>query len=142
MKRRVEKGVISAIMTYLLSGCQIVLAAILLIAAIGKVRHTQQLVQALRVSSISQFFVSPIATIIIILEAELVLGLVLGSQRMLPFIFGGTFLLLGAFTGWLISVYRRQLNVECGCFGASRAKVGKGSIMRNAVLMGISSLGF
>ncbi len=129
-------------MPYLLLGCQIVLAAILLIAAVGKVRYTQQLVMALQVSAVPQFFVFPLAMIIILLEAELALGLVLSVQGMLPFAFGGTFLLLGAFTGWLISVYRRQLNVECGCFGASRAKVGKGSIVRNTVLIGISTSGF
>jgi hypothetical protein len=129
-------------MPYILLVCQIMLAAILLIAASGKVRYTQQLVTALRVSVIPQFFVFPVAIIIITLETELALGLVLSIQGMLPFVFCGTFLLLGAFTGWLISVYRRQLNVECGCFGASRAKVGKGSIIRNVVLMGISAVGF
>lgn len=109
-------------MPYILLVCQIILAAILLIAAFGKVRYTQQLVMALRVSAIPQFFVFPVAIIIITLETELALGLVLSIRGTLPFVFGGTFLLLGAFTGWLVSVYRRQLNVECGCFGASRAK--------------------
>jgi hypothetical protein len=129
-------------MSYILLSCQIILAAILSIAAFGKVRYTQQFVTALRASVIPSLFVLPTAIIIIILEAELALGLALSIHGMLPFIFGSTFLLLGAFTGWLISVYRRQLNVECGCFGASRAKVGKSSIIRNILLMVVSLSGF
>jgi hypothetical protein len=129
-------------MSYVLLGCQLILTAVLFIASASKLMYTQQLSTALHASAIPKFWVFPLVVLIIILEVELALSLVLSIQGMLPFAFAGTFLLLGAFTVWLISVYLRQLNVECGCFGASRAKVGKGSLIRNALLMGVSVLGF
>ena len=50
--------------------------------------------------------------------------------------------MLGAFTLWLIVVYRRRLSLQCGCFGAHSSIVSMKSIIRNSVLMGIAILGF
>ncbi len=129
-------------MPYLLSGCQVILMLILLIAAIGKLAYPQQFFTALRVSVVPRPLIFSLALLTVVAELELALNLIFSTRWFLPLTFVGTFLLLGVFTFWLVSVYRRKLNVQCGCFGGNTSSVDKGSIIRNAVLMGIAVLGF
>ncbi len=133
---------VSVIAYVLLCACQLVLAVVLLVAAMSKLAYPQQFIAALRASVASASFVDPIAVIAVVFEVELASTLIFSTAWSLPLSFVGTFLLLGAFTGWLVLVYRRKLQVRCGCFGASHSNVNKGSILRNLILMGISVTGF
>lgn len=126
----------------LLCMCQLVLAVVLLVAAMSKLAYPQQFIAALRASvAAPTWFVYPIAVIAIVFEVELALTLIFSTAWSLPLSFVGALLLLGAFTGWLVLVYRRKLQVQCGCFGVSHSHVNKGSILRNLILMGISATG-
>jgi hypothetical protein len=125
-----------------LVGCQLILSLVLLIAAAGKLTYPQQFITAIRVSGVSRTYAFPVAILTVILELELASSLVFSSSAWLPVAFVGTFLLLGGFTIWLASVYRRKLQVQCGCFGASHVHINKGSILRNLLFMGVSVIGF
>ena len=129
-------------MRIVLVGCQLILSLVLLIAAAGKLMYPQQFIAAIRVSGISRTLIHPVAILIVVFELELASSSLFSTGWLLPLSFAGTFLLLGGFTVWLISVYRRKLHVQCGCFGASHAHVNKGSILRNLIFMGMAVIGF
>ena len=129
-------------MHIVLVSCQLALSAVLLIAAVGKLTYPRQFLTAIRVSGIPRPLIYPIAILAVIFELELASSLIFSTAWSLPVSFAGTFLLLGAFTGWQVLVYQRKLHVQCGCFGASHAHVNKKSILRNFIFMGISVTGF
>lgn len=130
------------IIRVLLVVCQLVLSAVLLIAALGKLTYPRQFLAALRASGTPKWLIQPMSSLIVVFELELASALTFSTPWSLPLSFVGTFLLLGAFTGWLTSVYQRKLNVQCGCFGASHAHVNKVSILRNLVFLAIAVVGF
>jgi len=129
-------------MTYVLVGCQLILTGVLFMAALGKVLHPEQFMNALRESAVPKVLTYPVALLIVMLEGVLAISLTFSTSWSLPFACIGTLVLLGAFTGWLALVYFRKLPIQCGCFGASTSNVSAGSIVRNLILMGVSALGF
>lgn len=127
---------------YLLFACQLGLSCLLLLSGISKLLSPQGFLAALQANPISRRFVSLLAIIILISELELALGLLFDDSWSLPISFLGAFLLLSIFTIWLARVYKQKLDIQCGCFGNSPSSIKRSDIIRNLIIMGISSLGF
>jgi ribose/xylose/arabinose/galactoside ABC-type transport system permease subunit len=128
-------------MSYGLLGCQLILAAVMGLAAMSKLFSPRDIITALQKSNLPGILAYPAALFLIISELELALGLIFGNAWSLFAAFAGTFLLLSIFTFWLIVVYRQKPGMKCGCFGASNTTVSSKSIIRNSAFMGLAILG-
>lgn len=128
-------------MAYLLLTCQVVLAIIFLLAATGKILHTEQFAATLRLSHLPGAVVQFISVLIPILELVLAATLVLSTARSLTVTMVAALVLLSVFTIWMIWVYARGLRLTCSCFGASGSDVGLRSITRNGVLIVVAAIG-
>lgn len=128
-------------MVYMLLACQVLLATTLLLAAVSKLLYPQNFIAAIRASSFPKSLIYPCAMLTIFSESELALGLVFSTPWSLPIAFVGSAFLLGIFTFWQISVRRRHLSVQCGCFGPHNSPVTRKSIARNLLFIGIALLG-
>lgn len=126
-------------MTYVLSGCQLFLAGVLLLSAIGKVLSPQQFMKALRATSLPQSLLLPLALSVLVAEFGLAIGLIFTWSLLLVWI--GVLCLLGVFTGWITWMYARKISLHCGCFGQARSAIGRGNIIRNLVFLGVAVLG-
>lgn len=120
---------------FLLAAGQLSLATVLLIAATGKILRNTHFVMAIRSSGIGEPLVAPAAFLIPGIELVLAAALVMSGSSVLPMTFGATAILLGVFTAWMIWVYRRGLQLTCGCFGTGSADIGPRTIVRNTVLI-------
>lgn len=125
-------------MTYVLLFCQLVLAAVLLIAATGKLINSEQLAAALRLSHVPYALIAPLVVFLPILEMSLALGLVFDISSLLPFFLILTGGLLSVFTLWMLIVSLRRLHLQCGCFGPGRSEINRWSILRNIVFIALS----
>lgn len=129
-------------MNYVLLACQLLLAAILLFAAGGKLLQSEQFLSALRLSHIPRRLLLPLAVCVPSAEAGLSIGLVVGPHSLLPWVFIGALVLLGIFTLWMIFIYTQKLRIKCGCFGTASSYIGPRSIVRNVLLLIVSLGGF
>lgn len=129
-------------MSYILLLCQITLSFILFVASSGKLFYPQQFFASIEVSGVPRYFVLPAVLTTISVELELALSLLFSTAQSLIVSFVGTFLLLGVFTVWMFSVSVHHVDIKCGCFGISYAKVGIKSIIRNLLFMGMAAVGF
>lgn len=129
-------------MSYMLSGCQVILTLILLIAAIGKLAYPQSFINALRISGLRPNFLVTGATLIVGWEFACAVMLLFHTSWLLPVAFLATALLLTIFIAWMVWVYLRKIHVQCGCFGAGSSNVNFGGVVRNVILIGVSALGW
>lgn len=129
-------------MSYLLLSLQVTLAAILTMAALSKIAYPQQILAALRQSSIPSRLASSVAALVILLELESALALLFSATWSLPFAFLSAFVLLGIFTSWILWILRQNLQVSCGCFGPSHAHINKRYLVRNSCFMSLALGGF
>jgi hypothetical protein len=120
---------------------QVILSAVLLIAATEKSLSSDEFLAALRFSHLPPGMIGPIGVVVPALELAAAVGLLLAPASWLPLAFLATALTFGAFTVWLISVRARRLRVRCGCFGLRGGYVGPRTIGRNLVLLGLALAG-
>ena len=122
-------------MPWVLLALQVMLSAVLLIAATEKALRPDEFAAALRLSHLPAAAAAALVVVVPLLEVALALALPLASGRWLPLAFGGTILLFGAFTVWMGWVRARRLRVRCGCFGPGGGVVGGRTIARNLLLL-------
>ena len=125
-------------MSWLLLVVQIALAAVLILAATGKLLRADEFVAALRLSHLPDALVAPVAVVVPILELVLGLALLLVPDRALPVALGATAALLACFTLWMGWVRAKGLRVHCGCFGTGDREIGVRSLGRNALLLALA----
>ena len=128
-------------MSWLLMALQVVLSAVLLVAATEKVLRSEEFLAALRLSHLPEGAVAPIGVAVPALELALALALLLAPARWLPLVFGAAALILAAFTVWMGWVRARRLRVRCGCFGPGGGYVGPRTIGRNVLLLAVALTG-
>ncbi len=128
-------------MSWLLLAVQIALAAVLILAATGKLLRADEFVAALRLSHLPDVLVAPVAVVVPILELGLGLALLLAPDGMLPVVIAATAALLACFTLWMGWVRVKGLRVRCGCFGTGDREIGVRSLGRNALLLGVALIG-
>ena len=122
-------------MSWVLLALQVVLSAVLFIAATEKALRSEEFAAALRLSHLPAGIVGPVGVGVPALEVALAIALLLVPAGRLPLAFGATALLFAAFTAWMSWVRARRLRVRCGCFGAGGGEVGSRTIGRNIVLL-------
>lgn len=125
-------------MSWLLLALQVILSAVLLVAATEKSLHSEEFFVALRLSHLPAGAIAPIGVAVPALELALALALLLAPARWLPLAFAAAALMLAAFTAWMGWVRARRLRVRCGCFGPGGGQVGPGAIGRNLLLLGLA----
>jgi hypothetical protein len=128
-------------LSWLLLALQVILSAVLLVAATEKTLRSEEFFAALRLSHLPAGAIAPIGIAVPALELALALALLLAPARWLPLVFLIAALVLGAFTAWMGWVRARQLRVHCGCFGPGGGHVGSGTIGRNLLLLGLALVG-
>jgi hypothetical protein len=124
--------------SWLLLALQVMLSAVLLVAATEKILRSEEFFAALRLSHLPAGSIRPIGVAVPALELMLALALLLAPARWLPLAFGVAALVLGAFTAWMGWVRARRLRVRCGCFGPGGGYVGPRTIGRNLLLLGLA----
>ena len=125
-------------MSWLLLALQVILSAVLLVAATEKMLRSEEFFAALRLSHLPAGSIAPIGVAVPALELTLALALLLAPARWLPLAFGAAALVLGAFTAWMGWVRARRLRVRCGCFGPGGGHVGPRTIARNLLLLALA----
>jgi hypothetical protein len=69
---------------------------------------------------------------------------VAAALQVTPYRWGGYYVafgLLTAFSGFVVVVLRRRLNLRCNCFGRSGLPLQGGHLVRNGLLLGITAAG-
>ena len=128
-------------MSWLLLALQVILSAVLLVAATEKTLRSEEFFTALRFSHLPAGSITPIGVVVPALELTLALALLLAPARWLPIAFVAAALILGAFTAWMVWVRARGLRVRCGCFGPGGGHVGPHTIGRNLLLLALALAG-
>lgn len=128
-------------MSYLLLAVQLALGAVLLLAATGKVLHSEEFLAALRLSYLPAVLVRALGVGVPMLEYCLSVALLVSTPRTLQMALGTTVALLTIFTAWMVWVVGRQLHLQCGCFGTGGVAVGLYTIARNGLLLLIAISG-
>ena len=125
-------------MSWLLLALQVIISAVLLVAATEKTLRSEEFFAALRLSHLPAGVIAPLGVAVPALELTLALTLLLAPARWLPLAFAATVLLLCAFTVWMGWVRARRRRVRCGCFGPGGGHVGPGTIGRNLLLLALA----
>jgi hypothetical protein len=125
-------------LSWLLLASQVILGAVLLIAATEKALRAEEFFAALRLSHLPAASVAPIGVAVPALELTLALALLLVPASWLPHVFGATALVLGVFVAWMGWVRARGLRVRCGCFGPDGGYVGFRTLGRNFLLLALA----
>ena len=125
-------------MSWLLLALQVILSAVLLVAATKKTLRLDEFFAALRLSHLPAGAIAPVGVAVPALELTLALALLLAPAPWLTFAFLAAALTLGAFTAWMGWVSVRRLRVRCGCFGPGGGHVGPGTIGRNLLLLALA----
>ena len=128
-------------MSWLLLALQVILSAVLLVAATEKTLRSEEFFAALRLSHLPDGAIAPLGVAVPALELALALALLLAPARWLPLAFGAAALVLVAFTAWMGWVRARRLRVRCGCFGPGGGHVGPRTIGRNLLLLALALAG-
>lgn len=126
-------------MAYLLDGCQLFIAFVLFIAAMGKILYPQQFIRALQASAIPLHLLRFCALSTIVIEIALAIELIFPWSLLVSWV--GVIVLLSIFTSWLYWMYARKISLHCGCFGPARSSINEKNIIRNLVFVGIAVLG-
>jgi hypothetical protein len=122
--------------------CQLVIGTTLLVAAVRKVLDSPHFVEALIATRLPHRVTLFLAWTIPVLEISLAV-LLLGFSApaiLLPSFILATAMLL-SFTLWMVWVYHQGLEIECGCFGAGGRTVGAATLLRNSLLLIVSTVG-
>ena len=127
--------------SWLLLALQVILSAVLLVAATEKMLRAEEFFAALRLSHLPAGSIAPIGVAVPLLELMLALALLLAPAQWLPLAFAAAALVLGAFTAWMGWVRVQRLRVRCGCFGPGGGYVGPGTIGRNLLLLVLALAG-
>jgi hypothetical protein len=125
-------------LSWLLLALQVILSAVLLVAATEKTLRSEEFFAALRLSHLPAGSIVPIGVAVPALELTLALALLLAPTRLLPLAFVAAALILGAFTVWMAWVRAHRLRVRCGCFGPGGGQVGTRTIGRNLLLLALA----
>jgi len=88
-------------LSWLLLALQVILSAVLLVAATEKAVRSEEFFAALRLSHLPARSIAPIGVAVPALELTLALALLLAPTRWLPLAFGAAALVLGTFTTWM-----------------------------------------
>jgi hypothetical protein len=122
-------------------GCRLVLAATFLVSASSKfVGGGDELANALRLS-VPRFGARAAAVVVIPLEFLVAALLLFGNTRTFEVALIVAVGLLVVFSGWMVSVLLRGLQVQCSCFGPNGAAVGWRQVARNALLVAVGLAG-
>ena len=116
-----------------------VLAVVLIAAAGGKMIRGREMAGALRLSRVPG--AAALSVVVPILELSLGVLLLAARGVALQMSFGAAVLLLAAFTGWLIYVRAKGLQIRCGCFGAASREVTNLTLLRNIFLIALGVAG-
>jgi hypothetical protein len=114
---------------------QLALPGVLLYAGIAKTLATDAFRSTLVASGIPETFATGLMRSVRGLEVGLALLLVMGSTTVLAVSFALTAALFGVFTGWVLLVLGRGLQISCACFGRERRKVNFLTLARNLLLL-------
>lgn len=117
---------------------QVGIAALLLVAATGKLLRSDEFAAALRLSYLPDWAVGTLLVAVPLAETLLAAGLLLAAPDRLPVAFWLVAVLLAVFTGWMLWVRSRRLYVRCGCFGVGGTEVGAATIARNGALLALA----
>ncbi|AVH94474.1 MauE/DoxX family redox-associated membrane protein [Streptomyces cinereoruber] len=136
---RDEKG--TRDMDYLLFGARCALTLTLLASAVGKLRAPGDLGRTVaELGFVPRRLTGATAAAVIAAEVAAALLVWLpGTTGVAAFLGAGA--LLAAFTAVLVVLIRREDDVSCACFGASRTPVGPAHLVRNGVLLAVCALG-
>jgi hypothetical protein len=129
------------VLSWLLLALQVILSAVLLVAATEKTLRSAEFFAALRLSHLPAGSIVPVGVAVPALELTLALALLLSPARWLPVAFVAAALVLGAFTAWMGWVRAHRLRVRCGCFGPGGGNVGPRTIGRNLLLFALALAG-
>ncbi|MFB7026185.1 MULTISPECIES: MauE/DoxX family redox-associated membrane protein [unclassified Streptomyces] len=128
-------------MDHLLFGARCALTLTLLTSAVGKLRAPGDLGRTVAdLGFVPQRLTG--ATAVAVIAAEVAAALLIwlpGATGAAAFLGAGA--LLVAFTAVLVVLIRREDDVSCACFGASRTPVGPAHLVRNGVLLAVCGLG-
>lgn len=121
--------------------CRGVLAAVFLLAALGKLRRPQPLFFALRQGGLGGRPALGLMLGLPALELGLAVGLALAPAGLGRAALVAALAVLLGFTAWLWVGYRRGQPVPCGCFGGDPSPVTGWTLLRNLLLCGLAALG-
>lgn len=118
---------------------QIACAAVLLVAAVGKVVRADDFAAAIRLSRLpaDKFLMVAVPTV----EIALALALLIATDETLRIALGATTTLFLSFTLWAVSVIARGIKLKCGCFGGSSREVTMRTVLRNSSLVVMAGAG-
>lgn len=114
---------------------QVGLALVLLAAAGAKLVRTQDLAGALRLSGAGSTLARLLSRLVPAAEIGVAVYLLVARGAWLRIGFLISLGVIGAFTGWLVWVRLRRLDIRCNCFGATGRKVTGLTIARNGLLL-------
>jgi hypothetical protein len=121
--------------------CRLILAATFLVSGSGKfVGGGDQLANALRLS-VPRLLARAGAVAVTPLEFLVAALLLFGDERTFEIGLVGSAGLLIVFSGWMVSVLLRGLQLQCSCFGPSGAAVGWWQVARNVGLAVVAVAG-
>ncbi|TXS52287.1 MauE/DoxX family redox-associated membrane protein [Streptomyces sp. t39] len=128
-------------MEYLLFGARCALALTLLASVTGKLRAPGGLHRTVAdLDIVPRRHAGRVAVGVVTAEtAAIVLVWLPGPAGAAAFL--GAAALIAAFTAVLVVLIRRDDDVSCACFGASRTPVGRAHLVRNGVLLAVCGLG-
>lgn len=128
-------------MEYLLFGARCTLALTLVASVTGKLRAPGGLGRTVaELGIVPRRLTGAVAAAVVAAEtAAAVLVWLPGTAGAVAF--AGAAALVAAFTVVLVVLIRRDEDVSCACFGASRTPVGPAHLVRNGVLLAVCGLG-
>jgi uncharacterized membrane protein YphA (DoxX/SURF4 family) len=129
-------------MEYTLLVVRLMLSAIMVSAGVMKLREPSSLKSALRLSGFNNNLSTIIATFLPALEISLGISILFATSSSLRYSLFSCVALLVAFTGWMVWIHTKRINVSCGCFGNSNRNIGISTLVRNATFIIIASTGF
>lgn len=130
-------------MEYVVLGARSLIATVLVVAAVGKVRSLPALVQTLHGwRLLPPGLVGPVATAVIAVEGALALTLVASRGALLTaalLVSSAFFVALATTIGLVLS--RGTVGASCACFGSTPYRLGRRHVWRNLALAGMSLVG-
>ncbi|MFC0865488.1 MauE/DoxX family redox-associated membrane protein [Sphaerimonospora cavernae] len=125
-------------MIYLVLVSRMLLTAVFVLSALGKVRNLDAFAEALaQLKEVPKRLTGKVALLVVAAEITVALLLVVTSQAGLI----SAAVLLLAFTTVIMRAISRRRRVSCNCFGKQGASIGERHLVRNALLVLIALLG-
>jgi hypothetical protein len=125
---------------YVLIACQVLLAAVFVIAVVGKLRGLEEFTASIVALRLLPRPASRTAAYAV-LGGEAVVVVALAVPYTVPVGLAGAAALLLALTTGIVVALRRGQSAPCRCFGASTTPLGRTHVVRNLVLAGIAGAG-